>query len=127
MKREGPSSSDPIFRTFLIGDIRGYTSFTSARRVPAAGRLERGVDVASRSVVGALPGPTGLFNTVAFTPDGSYVLVIYENGRGLRWTFDPHAWANRACDVAGRTLTRPEWNRFLPDLPYDPACSSAAP
>ena len=83
------------------------------------------VDLASRSVVGALPGPTLLFNNVAFTPDGSAVLVIYENGRGLRWTFDPAAWAQRACDVAGRTLTQDEWNRFLPALPYDPACTSA--
>jgi WD40 repeat protein/class 3 adenylate cyclase len=80
------------------------------------------VDVASRSVVGALPGPTLMFNTVAFTPDGSAVLVVYEDGRGIRWTFDPAAWAQRACEVAGRTLTQDEWNRFLPGLPYDPAC-----
>ena len=67
-----------------------------------------------------------MFNTVAFTPDGSAVLVVYENGREIRWTFDPAAWAQRACDVAGRTLTQDEWNRFLPGLPYDPACSSAS-
>jgi WD40 repeat protein len=84
------------------------------------------VDLASRSVVGALPGPTLLFNNVAFTSDGSAVLVVYENGRGIRWTFDPAAWAQRACDVAGRTLTQDEWNRFLPGLPYDPACSSTS-
>ena len=39
---------------------------------------------------------------------------------------DPAAWAQRACDVAGRTLTQSEWNRFLPGLPYDPACSSTS-
>ena len=82
------------------------------------------VDVGSRSVVGALAGPTHLFNAVAFSSDGSAVLVVYENGHGIRWTFDPAAWAQRACNVAGRTLTQDEWNRFLPGLPYDPACSS---
>jgi WD40 repeat protein/class 3 adenylate cyclase len=82
------------------------------------------VDVASRSIVGALPGPTHRFNAVAFTPDGSEVLVVYRDGRALEWDLDPAAWAQRACDVAGRTLTRSEWDRFLPELPYDPACSS---
>jgi hypothetical protein len=53
------------------------------------------------------------------------IFVVYEEtGRGIRWEFDPAAWAQRACDVAGRTLTQDEWNRFLPGLPYDPACSS---
>jgi WD40 repeat protein len=83
------------------------------------------VDVATRTVIGSLPGPADLFNTVAFTPDGSHIFVVYEQtGRGIRWTFDAKKWADRACDVAGRTLTRDEWNRFLPGVPYDPACTS---
>jgi WD40 repeat protein len=83
------------------------------------------VDVAARTVIGSLPGPVDLYNTVAFTPDGKWVFVVYdETGRGIRWTYDAAAWAQRACKVAGRTLTQDEWNRFLPGLPYDPACST---
>ena len=30
--------------------------------------------------------------------------------------------AEQACLVANRTLTQAEWELFLPDLEYDPAC-----
>jgi WD40 repeat protein len=83
------------------------------------------VDVASRSVVGALPGTKEVFSNAAFTSDGSAVLVVYEDGKGVRWDVDPVDWASRACRVAGRTLTLAEWNRFLPGVAYAPACSSA--
>ncbi len=29
----------------------------------------------------------------------------------------------RTCDVAGRDLTRAEWDRYLPDRPWEPTCS----
>jgi DNA-binding SARP family transcriptional activator/WD40 repeat protein len=36
---------------------------------------------------------------------------------------DPERWKAAACRVAGRTLTDDEWGRFLPDLPFAPACA----
>jgi len=38
---------------------------------------------------------------------------------------DPEALIERACDIAQRTLAREEWDRYLPDRPYDPPCALA--
>jgi WD40 repeat protein len=57
-----------------------------------------------------------------FTPDGNHLLVVTDGGRAYRWDLRPAAWARHACDVAGRRLTRAEWNEELPGRPYKPAC-----
>jgi WD40 repeat protein len=57
-----------------------------------------------------------------FTPDGSYLLAITDGGRAYRWDLRPTAWARHACAVAGRRLTRAEFNEALPGRPYTPAC-----
>ena len=49
-----------------------------------------------------------------FTPDGDYLLAITSARQAHRWDARPSAWAQRACAVAGRTLTRAEWNDALP-------------
>ena len=38
------------------------------------------------------------------------------------WDIDPESWKQRACAIANRTLTREEWEEFLPGRPYEPAC-----
>ena len=43
-------------------------------------------------------------------------------GRGYVWDTRPLSWARLACAVAGRTLTRSEWQDALPNRPYTPAC-----
>jgi hypothetical protein len=47
-------------------------------------------------------------------------------GRGpggiVVWEVDVDLWADRACAIAGRTLTKEEWHQYLPGRPYDPAC-----
>jgi len=35
---------------------------------------------------------------------------------------DPEQWKSAACQVAARQLTKDEWNRFLPEIPYSPVC-----
>ena len=35
---------------------------------------------------------------------------------------DPEQWKSAACQVAAHQLTKDEWNRFLPEIPYSPAC-----
>jgi DNA-binding beta-propeller fold protein YncE len=56
--------------------------------------------------------------------DGRFLLMTAANGQGAVWDVDPESWARRACAVANRTLTRAEWERFLPGRPYEPACAS---
>jgi hypothetical protein len=57
-----------------------------------------------------------------FTADGAYLLANTDAGRAFRWDFRPASWARHACAVAGRRLTRTEWNDELPGRAYAPAC-----
>jgi hypothetical protein len=43
------------------------------------------------------------------------------------WDLDPHHWLGAACAIAGRNLTRAEWNRYLGALrPYHRTCRAFA-
>jgi putative ATP-dependent endonuclease of OLD family len=55
-------------------------------------------------------------------PDGNHVMAVFANGRGYRWDVRPSSWKRRACAVAGRQLTRAEWEEALPGRDYRPAC-----
>jgi len=56
--------------------------------------------------------------------DGRRLLMTLANGQGTVWDIDPESWAKRACTLANRTLTRNEWEEFLPGRPYEPACAA---
>jgi WD40 repeat protein len=80
-------------------------------------------DLATQRPVGTpLPGPPERQNAPVFTPDGAYLFVITDAGRAYRWEIQPSSWARHACMVAGRRLSRAEWNDVLPDRDYAPAC-----
>jgi hypothetical protein len=57
-----------------------------------------------------------------FTPDAKHVLAVFANGRGYRWDVRPSSWKRLACEVAGRRLTRNEWEDAAPGRDYAPAC-----
>jgi WD40 repeat protein len=61
---------------------------------------------------------------VDLSADGRQLLLTLANGKGAVFDVDPDSWARRACALANRTLTREEWERFLPGRPYEPACAS---
>ena len=56
--------------------------------------------------------------------DGRHLLMTSADGNGAVWDVDPQSWARRACALAHRTLTRDEWERFLPGRRYEPACAT---
>ena len=56
--------------------------------------------------------------TVALEQPGGMTRIIVAS---------PAMWEERACRVAGRALTEPEWEELLGALPYAPACRSARP
>jgi WD40 repeat protein/tRNA A-37 threonylcarbamoyl transferase component Bud32 len=58
------------------------------------------------------------------SPDGHRLLITSEDGQGAAWDIDPASWEQRACALANRTLTREEWEEFLPGRPYEPACAA---
>ena len=80
-------------------------------------------DLATQRPVGApLPGPPNRQIAPVFTPDGAYLFAITDAGRAYRWDIRPSSWARHACKIAGRRLTRTEWNDVLPERDYAPAC-----
>ena len=65
----------------------------------------------------------GAWGSAAFTPDGSKLVVVWDNGHGDVWPTNVRAWERHACFVAGRQLTREEWSRFVGRRAYKPACA----
>jgi DNA-binding SARP family transcriptional activator len=55
--------------------------------------------------------------------DERTVAVELADGNSRKIVAEPAAWEERACDVAGRTLTRQEWADLFGDRPYTPACA----
>ena len=51
---------------------------------------------------------------IDLSPDGRRLLMTHGDGEGAVWDIDPESWARRACTLANRTLTREEWEEFLP-------------
>lgn len=81
-------------------------------------------DIESEQALGApLPGLPGHRVTELPTPDGKAIIAGYDTGQAYRWDIRPQSLVGQACLVAGRVLTRAEWDEFLPGRDYKPACS----
>jgi WD40 repeat protein/DNA-binding SARP family transcriptional activator len=74
------------------------------------------------AVAAPLPGLAHGVVVPSFTAGGTHLLAAYETGDAYLWDIRPRSLARHACRVAGRRLTRPEWNEVLPGRAYDPAC-----
>ena len=72
----------------------------------------------------ALPGPSAAWVTGRFTPDGSRLFAVYENGPAIRWEVDPAAWRSRACAITGGGLTPEQWEEIVPEQDYVSVCPS---
>ena len=68
------------------------------------------------------PGPANTAGSIGYDPDGHTVLVGYQDGTVLAYETDPAAWAARACQVAGRSLTEDEWRDAFGDAPRRDTC-----
>jgi hypothetical protein len=90
--------------------------------VLGADQLLRFYDVASRTQLGD-PIPVGVrYGQVALRGDGMEAAV--DTGEGIViWDLDPDHWVDAACQVAGRNLSRAEWDQYMGDLaPYHRTC-----
>jgi WD40 repeat protein len=70
----------------------------------------------------SFPREQGSWGNAAFTPDGSRLVVVWDDGHGEVWPTAVRAWEQHACFVAGRRFTREEWSRFVGGRAYKPAC-----
>jgi hypothetical protein len=80
------------------------------RAVVRTGPLPAATD-GGRGYTALLPAPPGVLSLVA------------DDRVGLRYPIDPSVWVRAACDIAGRDLTRTEWDRYLPGRPWEPTCT----
>jgi WD40 repeat protein len=71
-----------------------------------------------------LPGPSQTWAMASFDPTGRLLATAFQDGTVLLWDVDPASWRKRACAIAGRDLTRQEWDEFLPGRPYQPSCGT---
>jgi WD40 repeat protein len=71
-----------------------------------------------------LPGVPDHVVSPGFAPDGTTLFAFTSAREAFRWDVRPASWARAACRVAGRRLTRGEWNDVLPGRPYAPACAA---
>jgi len=121
------STFKPVTRV-LAGDAGGIlgAAITRDNRTLATGSETGAVqlwDIPSGQALGApLPGVPGSGVVPAFTPDDSHLVATYATGRAYVWDIRPRSLVEHACRVAGRRLTRAEWEEFLPGREYDPSC-----
>ena len=57
----------------------------------------------------------------AANPDGTKVVIETPEG-AILLDLDPEHWETLACRIAGRNLTRAEWNQYLPGRDYHRTC-----
>jgi DNA-binding SARP family transcriptional activator/WD40 repeat protein len=113
-------------RTDTLADAGGWVAFApDASQFAALQPNGIGLwDGHTGDYQGSLPIPalaTG--GSIRYLPDSSGVLVAARDGR--TWIADTRTgtWAERACIVAGRNLTRSEWEEFFPSRQYHATCS----
>jgi WD40 repeat protein/DNA-binding SARP family transcriptional activator len=117
----------PVTR-WLGGDASGIiTAHISPNGRTLATGSDTGIvqlwDIHSGQALGApLPGGSNVPVLPFFTPDGTRLIASYQTGRAYFWDIRTESLTRHACQVAGRRLTRAEWEEFLPGRDYDPAC-----
>ncbi|GAA2859363.1 hypothetical protein GCM10010517_17900 [Streptosporangium fragile] len=80
-------------------------------------------DVATGQRLGpAIATQTGDFRSLAFSADGSRLVVVDSAGTLTEYPIQPEVIARAVCERAGRTLSRQEWRTYLNDLPYRNVC-----
>jgi WD40 repeat protein len=71
-------------------------------------------DITTRRQVGR-PLAGHSFDTigVSFVDAGNTLVTSSADGSLIFWDLRPSSWEARACELAGRNLTRDEWDQFL--------------
>jgi WD40 repeat protein len=119
--------TETLLHELYVGGAGAFSlEFTPDGRVLAVSGIEPTAslwDVATGTQIGLeLPSGGAGRTALDLSADGKQLLMTSVDGEGAVWDLDPESWKQRACAIAGRTLTRAEWEQFLPGRPYEPAC-----
>ena len=93
--------------------------------ITSAGGPVRLFDVDRSVVRSGLPAAVGSVGSQSFmVPDPTEDLVILgDQDWVMSYPMTPSAWLRAACAIAGRDLTRVEWDQYLPGREYRPTCT----
>nr|WP_189857858.1 WD40 repeat domain-containing protein [Streptomyces poonensis] len=114
-----------------IATLTGHTgwlwaiAFSPDGRTLVTGSDDRTVrlwDVAAHRPLATLTGHTGWVLAAAFTPDGRTLATGSQDRTVRLWDMRLRSWQRHLCRLAGRNLTRQEWNEFLSPRPYRETC-----
>jgi WD40 repeat protein len=127
VKAPDGTRSTPLFPG---GGAVQAVGFSPNGRVLAAGSADGTVslwDAGTQKRVGPpLAGPVPELRALAYSPTGRELMTGSSDGTTVIWNVDPPAWAARACELAGRALTRQEWAQLLPGRAYHPTCTESS-
>jgi len=132
----GSSEGDVIIWDMATGKyttvLAGHTSrvislaYGGKGQVLASGSADGSIilfDLTTNNPVGQpILGPNAAVTALAVDKDEKILAAGYADGTVLIWDIDYLSWTIRACQRAGRNLTVDEWNRYLPDTPYQETC-----
>src|SRR4051794_7822794 len=96
---------DPVYRA--VGPSRGRVRPVEQRALALIERRPGMTVTELRDTLGV--GSSRVWQIVSCSP-ASNTIVTYDSGQGYAWDVRPASWAARACAVAGRPLTRTEWD-----------------
>jgi hypothetical protein len=52
-----------------------------------------------------------------------HLVVLGDQDWVMSYPMRPSAWLRAACAIAGRDLTRAEWDQYLPGREWQPTCT----
>lgn len=65
---------------------------------------------------------TGFVAVLAFSPDGHTLAATTDDGVATLWDLKVESAISRICAGSSGALSRQQWSRYVPELPYDPPC-----
>jgi WD40 repeat protein/transcriptional regulator with XRE-family HTH domain len=80
-------------------------------------------DPAEPESLGSLSSPGGTVFSVAFSPTANVLAAGSQDRTTRLWSATPAAAGSYICSIAGAPITRAEWQRYIPGLPYQPPCA----
>jgi WD40 repeat protein/transcriptional regulator with XRE-family HTH domain len=73
-------------------------------------------------VLATLTGPTGAVFVDSFDTNRDILATGGNDGLARLWNIDTSQVAAYICSAAGTPITRAEWGKYIPGLPYHPPC-----